>query len=191
MANSKRKCPHCGSYNRVDDGVLINNRLFCSFDHATAYAADNRLKGKAVLEKQHRKEAKEKKEKLKSRADHLKEAQQAFNAYIRARDEKLPCISCGRHHQGQYHAGHYLTVGAHPEMRFDEKNCHKQCSACNLHLSGNIINYRKNLILRYGEEIVDYLESHHPQTKLTIEDIKEIKIKYKNLKKEILKGLQG
>jgi hypothetical protein len=64
----------------------------------------------------------------------IKQAQHAFNEFIRYRDRDFPCISCGRHHDGQYHAGHFRTTGASPELRFDEDNCHKQCSACNNHL---------------------------------------------------------
>ena len=90
------------------------------------------------------------KERIKTRSEFAREAQNAFNAYIRERDKTLPCISCGRHHQGQYHAGHYQTVGSHPELRFSELNVHKQCSVCNNHKSGNIVEYRINLIKKIG-----------------------------------------
>ena len=59
---------------------------------------------------------KARKEAIKSKADWAREAQTAFNAWIRARDEGLPCISCGRHHQGQWHAGHYLSTGPRPAL---------------------------------------------------------------------------
>jgi len=106
-------------------------------------------------------------------------AQQWFNKYIRLRDAKDPCLSCQRHHKGQYHAGHYLTVGARSELRFNEFNCHKQCSACNTHLSGNLINYRIFLIYKIGIEKVEWLESYRNVNKPTIEEIIEIKNKYK------------
>ena len=95
-----------------------------------------------------RKEDRAKREKLKSRAQWLKEAQQAFNAWIRLRDADKPCISCGRHHEGQWYAGHYLSTGARPELRFEPLNVHKQCSACNTHLSGNLVLYRAELVRR-------------------------------------------
>ena len=67
------------------------------------------------MRKKHRNEqrrkAKERKAKLKSRSEWLKEAQAVFNKFIRLRDKDQPCISCGRYHQGQYHAGHYRSVG--------------------------------------------------------------------------------
>jgi len=112
--------------------------------------------------------------KLKTRADWLREAQAAFNKYIRTRDQDQPCISCQRHHEGQYHAGHYLTTGARPELRFDEDNVHKQCAPCNNHLSGNLVLYRVNLIKKIGLERVEWLEGAHELLKLSIDRIKEL-----------------
>jgi hypothetical protein len=116
---------------------------------------------------------------------YTKEAQKWFNKFIRLRDDKEPCISCQRHHTGQYHAGHYRTVGSAPELRYDEDNCHKQCSPCNNHLSGNIVNYRPNLINKIGQERVDWLEGPHKPAKLSIDDLKLIIEKYKAKCKEL------
>jgi hypothetical protein len=126
-----------------------------------------------------RKETKRARESIKTRAEWLKEAQAAFNAYIRVRDSELPCVSCGRHHNGQYHAGHYRSTGSAPELRFDERNIHKQCAPCNNHLSGNLIPYRVELIRRIGQDGVDYLEGPHTSKKYTIEDIKSIRDSYR------------
>ena len=125
------------------------------------------------------------KSEIKSRGDWLRECQQVFNKFIRIRDENLSCISCGRFHCGQYHAGHYKTVGANPELRFNEHNCHKQCAPCNNHLSGNIANYRPNLINKIGIEGVNILEGPHEPKRYTIEDLKELKKVYKDKIKAI------
>ena len=138
-------------------------------------------------EKKKRKELKQRKEKLKSRSDWLREAQAEFNKFIRLRDKNEPCISCGRFHNGQYHAGHYRTVGGNPELRFEELNCHKQCSVCNNHKSGNIVEYRINLARKIGEEALAWLEGPHDPLKLTIDEIKELKAKYKAKCREIEK----
>jgi hypothetical protein len=102
-------------------------------------------KAKKQRTKKEKEDKKKAKEGIKSNTQLLNEAQKEFNAYIREVDKNEPCISCQRFHDGQYHAGHYLSVGAHPELRFNEDNCHKQCSVCNNHLSGNQLNYRKEL----------------------------------------------
>ena len=112
-------------------------------------------------------------------------AQTAFNAYIRKRDEKEACISCGRHHQGQYHAGHYRSVGSSPENRYNELNVHKQCSACNNHLSGNLIPYRVNLIDKIGLDAVEFIENSSKAKKYTVEELKEIEQEYKRKLKEL------
>jgi len=132
-----------------------------------------------------RKDIKVRKEKLKSRADHLKDTQQAFNAWVRARDAELPCVSCGRHHQGKYDAGHYRTVKSNPALRFEPLNCHKQCVPCNQHLSGNIVNYRMSLVLRIGQDKVDWLEGPHEPKRYTIEDLKAITAEYRAKTKEL------
>jgi hypothetical protein len=87
-------------------------------------------------------------------------AQKAFNEFIRLRDRDLGCISCDKPKDwgGQWHAGHYKTVGARADLRFNEDNCHKQCVACNNYLSGNLVMYRAGLIAKIGIERVEALE---------------------------------
>jgi len=131
-----------------------------------------------LLESANRKETRAKLEKLKSRAQLAREAQTAFNAWVRARDAGQPCISCGRHHQGQYHAGHYLSVGARPELRYEPLNVHLQCAPCNTHLSGNAVLFRKGLVRKLGIEIVEWLEGHHQAKHYATEDLKQIKQTY-------------
>lgn len=125
-----------------------------------------------------RRETKAKLEKMKSRSQWAKEAQAAVNKFIRLRDADLPCISCGRFHQGAHDAGHYLSVGARPELRFDELNIHKQCVPCNQHKSGNVVLYRINLLEKIGDEAVAYLEGPHEPKKYTVEELKTIKATY-------------
>jgi len=135
--------------------------------------------------KEFNRETKRRKQAIKSRSDWLREVQQVFNKYIRLRDSNLPCISCARHHNGQYHAGHYKTVGANPELRFNEINCHKQCAPCNNHLSGNITNYRIELSKRIGDEKLKELEGPHEPKKYTIEELKELKKVYQQKIKQL------
>lgn len=124
--------------------------------------------------------------KLKTKAAWMKEAQAALNAWIRlVRDRDLPCISCGRHHQGQYHAGHFLSRGAHPNLALVENNLAKQCMPCNVHLSGNQINFRHGLIARIGLPAVEALESDCVPRKWSIDDLKEIKNTYRDKLKEL------
>lgn len=140
-----------------------------------------------------RQEEKERKTKLKIRKLAVKplryfinQAQTEFNSYIRERDAAEPCISCGRYHDGQYHAGHYRTVGSNPELRFDEDNCHKQCSACNNHLSGNLAEYKPRLIVKIGQARFDRLIGPPPKVaKPTRHDYEHIRDTYKAKRKAL------
>jgi hypothetical protein len=116
---------------------------------------------------------------VKTRSEWLKEAQAAVNAYVRERDRDLPCVSCGRYHEGQYHAGHYRSVGSCPELRFDVRQIWKQCSACNNYLSGNLINYRAELLRRVGAEVLEWIEGPHEPKRYTIGDLKAIRDDYR------------
>ncbi len=140
---------------------------------------------KADNKKKFNKQTKEMKASIKTKAQWLKEVQAVFNKYIRLRDAKEPCISCGRHHEGQYHAGHYRSVGSSPELRFCQDNNHKQCAPCNNHLSGNLIPYRVNLIKKIGIDRVEWIEGPHEAKKYTIDELKELKRKYKEMIKEV------
>lgn len=139
----------------------------------------NREKARKALADVGRKELRAAKEKLKSRADYLKDTQIAFNAWVRERDALLPCVSCGRHHQGKYDAGHYRTVGSNPALRFEPLNCHRQCSPCNTRLSGNLVNYRVELVRRIGVDQVDWLEGPHAPKKYTVDDLKAMTADYR------------
>lgn len=123
-----------------------------------------------------------------------KAAQTSFNAFIRKRDILLPCISClvlrsetAKSSGSNWHAGHYKSIGAKAELRFTELNCHKQCAHCNNFLSGNMENYRLNLINKIGLDKVEWLEGPHEPKKYTCVELKEIELKYKIKYKEINK----
>jgi len=119
------------------------------------------------------------KESLKTNSDWIKEVQVVFNAYIRQRDIGLPCISCGLKSGAKMNAGHYRSVGNCPSLRFDERNCYLQCEACNSYLSGNLIEYRKNLVKKFGAEFVDFLEAHPKPKHYTIPELIVLKEVYK------------
>ncbi|OSN39544.1 recombination protein NinG [Pseudomonas syringae] len=160
----------------------------CSPACAIIDAPRNQAKARKALAQVERSEIKARKEKLKSRSDHMKDTQQAFNEWVRHRDAALPCVSCGRHHQGKYDAGHYRTVGSNPALRFEPLNCHKQCVPCNQHKSGNVVEYRITLVLRIGAEKVDWLEGPHEPQKYTIDELKALTAKYRALTRELKKG---
>lgn len=114
-----------------------------------------------------------------------KEAQKAFNAWVRQRDANLPCISCGAPppdmtglHAGR-DAGHYRSTGAADHLRFHPDNCHAQCVHCNQHLAGNAVMYRLGLIARIGQQRVEALESDNAPVKWTRDGLRQIRDEYR------------
>ena len=175
------KNPDCGA-------SFVPQRLgqaVCSPKCALAVVEVQKAKEKKSLALAGRREIKVRKEKLKTRADHAKDTQQAFNEWVRLRDADLPCVSCGRHHDGQYHAGHYRTVAANPAIRFEPLNVHKQCAPCNNHKSGDIVNYRIELVKRIGSEAVEWLEGPHEPKRYTVEQLKAMTAEYRAKTKEL------
>ncbi len=167
----------------------------CSPACAMIDAPRHEPKARKALADIKRKDIKVRKEKLKTRADHLREAQAAVNEYVRLRDAQLPCISCDSTPNdndlmtgSRWDAGHYRSVGACPELRFEPLNIHRQCVKCNRNLSGNAVEYRIRLVLRIGVEKVAWLEGLHPACKYTVEEIKAIKAKYRAMSKELKRG---
>lgn len=144
--------------------------------------------GKAVTRKA--------KEAIKPRSAHMREAQVAYNAWVRERDFGRPCISCGRNDGevvsqsvgGTWDCGHYRSVGACPELRFEPMNTHRQCKKCNRDGSGMVVEYRIGLIKRIGQDRVDWLEGKHDPKKYTIAELVEIKAKYRAMTRELVKN---
>ena len=143
-------------------------------------------KGKQKLKKEWKKEKSEIIEKLKTKSYYQRELQYFFNKYIRLRDLGKPCISCGRPLRGKYDAGHFYSVGAYPNLRFNEDNVHGQCVYCNQHKHGNVSEYVINLPLRIGLERYELLldKRKEPQN-YTVSDLKELIEVYKTKIKKI------
>ena len=164
----------------------------CSPKCGLAIKDVNQEKARKSLAQVGRADIKVRKEALKSRGDHMREAQQAFNEFIRARDQAAGhhCISSGKPLDwsgNAVDAGHYRSVGSAPHLRFDERNCHAQSKQDNRFLSGNAVDYRIGLIARIGQEAVDALESDQSVRKYTVEEIKAIKAEYRAKTRELKK----
>lgn len=136
---------------------------------------------KVIREKKARKVKKEFKESDKSTL--LKLAQTVVNKYIRLRDLNKPCISCQHIGERQIHAGHYRPMGNNQQLRFYTLNIFAQCSICNNYLSGNLANYRINLIKKLGLRKVELIEANQERGNYTVEYLQRlIKVFRKKIK---------
>ncbi|HFF1620523.1 TPA: recombination protein NinG [Yersinia enterocolitica] len=162
----------CNEEHRIEYAVLVMKDKR-SRDQASE------LKRRREKEREGRKELKVRKINAKPKTYWIKQAQQAVNAFVRARDSNLPCVSCGTTSAAQWDAGHYRTTAAAPQFRFDLRQIHKQCSVCNQHKSGNIVPYRVELIKRIGIKTVEAIENNHERRSYTVEELKGIRDYYR------------
>ena len=163
------------------------NWKYCESDVCNNIGVQDLIKKvRATKKNDNRKKTKKEKEALLTHRDYLKLFQTVFNTYIRTRDKELPCVSCGKNNEKQFHAGHYRSVGSCPELRFSELNVWRQCATCNTYLHGNLIEYRKELINRIGVDRVEWLEGAQPSNKLMIPEIKSKIVEYKLKLKSLL-----
>lgn len=164
----QRKCKQCGKE------FLPYNPLqpVCSPVCALQFNLDKNVK----------KRVKEMKKELLTHSDFLKALQVVFNTYIRKRDKDKGCVTCGSALNTKFDAGHFLSVGAYPNLRFNEDNVHGQCVHCNQHLHSNNAEYFIRLPERIGlDRFNTLLEQRKEPLKLTIPEIKTLITKYKQL----------
>lgn len=90
--------------------------------------------------------------------------QDLVNTKVRKRDSSggyFICISCDELKPiSQMNAGHYYPKEPlqYRAVKFDLDNINGQCVRCNKYLSGNLIPYRANLLLKIGEQRLKQLE---------------------------------
>lgn len=172
--------------------VICSNSLTC----ACAWAEQEAAKRQAAAARKAKREAAEHRAKLadSKRLSHwLGLTERVVNHYILTRDVDEPCISCGATQSVLFQAGHYLSVGARPELRFNPNNINKQCHRCNVFLSGNQAAYRVGLVSKIGADGVECLEGPHATAKYTREALEELRKHFaaetRALKKQLEKQL--
>lgn len=159
---------------------------------------------KAIADRE-RKELKVRREKLKSRGDHLQDAEKAVRDYRRTYELSIGsgCISCGKSQEeiqaaqgwktgGAFDAGHFLGKGARPELRLVPANIWLQCKSCNAGSSkyarkGATVSqgFRLGLIERIGIGAVEALEADHEPRKYTIDQLKAITAEFRAKLREL------
>ena len=172
----ERKCLVC------KDKFMPKNstQIVCSPSCAVEYMKKQRTK-------EWQKEKKVIKQSLETKKDVLKAAQIVFNTYIRLRDKDKPCISCDKpYREKDINASHFYSVGAYPNLRFNEDNVHNSCIRCNKDLHGNINEYTLRLPNRIGIERYNKLvEDRNKPLKLSFDEVKELIAIYKQKIKEL------
>lgn len=185
-----RKCSVAGC--KMPAVSFTSLKGWCSTEHGALIAEQLLTKKKAQEAKAERKADRERKEELKSRGDLIAEVQVAFNAYIRERDKDKPCICCGKFFDerdtltgGQWDAGHYLSRGSAPHLRFDERNVHRQLKGHNRPGGTTREKFRAGMIARIGLEELEALEADQASRNWTNDDLRRMKAEYIQKRKDL------
>lgn len=169
------KCKQCGKQFTPFNSI---NRV-CSISCAIEWGKLNPKKTSNKVKLQLKSEAKEK---LETYSQKVNKAKVIFQKWIRERDKNEPCISCGTTKANEWHASHFKKAETYSGVIFNEINVWRACKKCNVFLNGNELNYRERLVKKIGLEQVEALEQLANETrtkKWTIEELQEIKTKYK------------
>jgi len=163
-------------------------------DHEYLYALKLTEQYAKKRKAEERKNYRERKEKLKTRAQWIADAQRAFNQFIRTRDlaAGYGCIDCGKPFEpnkpgGSVDAGHFLSRGSAPHLRFDERNCFAQRKNCNMPGGATREAFRAGVEARIGVEELKALEADQSSPKWTIDDLKEIIATYREKTRKLAK----
>lgn len=180
----QKKCKVCQELFEPRQFAQICCNYICAITHA------KNLK-KQKEQREWNAEKKIIKDKIKTLSEYEKDAKKSFQHWIRLRDKNLPCISCSNSNTNDWAGGHFYSAGMYSGFMFDERNVHKQCNThCNKHLSGNLLEYRKGLIKRYGNDFVtnlDNISDSKRNYKYTKDELIAKKLKYDILVKELNK----
>ena len=190
-----KKCRHCKSVFMPSRPMQVVCGGMCGLERA-------RIKREAEAKKVDEAQTKVRKQAIETIPQLIKEAQHAFNAFIRERDRGRPCICCGRPlgngngdaaasdqgTGGLFDCGHYRSTGSASHLRFHEDNAHGQTKYCNRHGAGRAVDYRIGLIARIGQARVEALEADNEVVKWDRETLRQIKTIYRAKLRELKKG---
>ncbi|SDY30415.1 recombination protein NinG [Pseudomonas sp. NFIX28] len=200
----RKRCPSC----RVMFVPARTSQAVCGeIECAIAYGQSEKgqARAKKALADVGRREIKDRKEKLKSRGDHVQDAEKAVRDCRRTFELWIGsgCISCGKTQEevqaaqgwktgGAWDAGHFLGKGARPELRLEPNNIWLQCKSCNAGSykyarKGLTVSqgFREGLIARIGLEAVEALEADHEPRKYTVDELKAITTEYRAKTREL------
>ena len=96
------------------------------------------------------------------------------------------CCSCGKGiTRGD--AGHFIGkgFGGRSGVRYDERNINLQCIPCNRFQEGNKLEYRRFMLEKYGQEVIDELERLHHTRNYSLIDLQGLLLYYQQAYKEL------
>lgn len=105
-----------------------------------------------------------------------------FSEFIRRRSNGI-CFTCGFKTEWKNLQGsHYIPRSLSGSLFFDETNVQACCLRCNLFLLGNLDEFNRKLVDKYGPEIIEKLRAKKKEIKQwTVPELKALKEHYEKL----------
>lgn len=204
MSNSKRRCLHCRNYFPKAEMHDAPVGFFCTYEHLLAYAE---RKGVKSVYKQRKEAARAFKAETRAMRAKLNEnnhkwqtaaTQRVFNELVRLLDVDRSCIVHGYYSCGQksgWSAGHYLTVASHPQLRFDLRNCFRQCLSSNKGDAKWLANnasirtqFERGIEVLHGADLLAWLKGHHPAKHYTCAELADMRAAFRAEIRRIKRG---
>jgi hypothetical protein len=109
----------------------------------------------------------------------IRKLQEAVNLYARLRDcaERggCNCISCNQWKYFDDLDGGHFVKSTSSEVRFDLRNINAQCQQCNRYLGGNERNYYDGMRKKWGQDVIDELQSkQYNVKKWSVDELQEM-----------------
>lgn len=174
MKLGKKECKQCGNqFQKVQPLQFL-----CSYDCYNEYTKKKTWgERKEVL-----------KDNTTTLSDLKKKLEKEINEIVRKIDYGCTCMMCDNPMERNY-ACHYHAVGSNDTLRFNLLNIWGGCYSCNGHKGGNIIGYDMQLIQKAGKHNWEYIKfelvKEYPLIKLSRDEIKDITLLCRNLKKDV------
>lgn len=199
----KVKCSYkpCGKRVEREDAIRNAVQSWCSSECQFAHAMALRDKARQAKEKQEKRDInRRKKERRESSIKwQIARTQEAFNEMIRLLDKDEGCIvhghmMCGL--ESEWHAGHFLSRASHSHLRFDPRNCMKQCGSSNSGtekypgIQGSIRQrFEEGIVRRFGMEHLIWLKAYHPDKKWSKDELERMRESFKEEVRRLRSGL--
>ena len=157
-----KKCKQCKQPFEPQRPLQYVCSIPCSYEYS-----------KKLQEKKEKEKFKELKEKCKQKRDFLNDLQNEINTIVRLIDNNQPCIATGLNN-GKRNAGHYISRGSNPTIRFNLHNIHIQSEHSNSYKAGDTTRYKEGIINIYGADYLEFMDSlqQTPKLNLSIDEIK-------------------
>lgn len=183
-----RKCKTC----RQPFEPRLPMQSVCGLDCAKSLALSVRAKEEKRAAIKQRKADRAKLESMKGVPQLKKEAQEAFNRYVRLRDNGKGCFVCGvtlvmGGVGGGFDAGHIRSRSNADNLRFDERNVFGQCKPCNAPGATKDWQMKAAAVRMLGEAGAEALYNDNAPIKWTRDGLRQTRDKYRQMANELEK----